>query len=53
MLNKNGKNSSSAFYYLHIEPGNCFVGGGVYNPQPEELKKSEKKLTFFTKTGMN
>lgn len=39
VLNKNGKNSSSAFYYVHIEPNNCFVGGGVYNPLSTELKK--------------
>ena len=36
VLNKNGKNSPSAFYYLHIEPDNCFVGGGVYNPQLDQ-----------------
>ena len=47
VINKNGKNSSSAFYFLHIEPGNCFVGGGVYNPQPEELKKIRKEINFF------
>ena len=47
VLNKNGKNSSSAFYYLHIEPGNCFVGGGVYNPQPIELKKIRTEINFF------
>ena len=47
VLNKNGKNSSSAFYYLHIEPENCFVGGGVYNPQPEELKKIRKEINYF------
>ena len=44
VLNKNGKNSPSAFYYLHIEPGNCFAGGGVYNPQPEKLKKIRKEI---------
>ena len=46
VLNKNGKNSSSAFYYLHIEPDNCFVGGGVYNPQPEELKKIRQEIDY-------
>ena len=44
VLNKNGKNSPSAFYYLHIEPDNCFVGGGVYNPQPEQLKKIRQEI---------
>lgn len=44
ILNQKGKNSSSAFYYVHIEPNNCFVGGGVYNPQPNELKKIRNKI---------
>lgn len=47
VINKNGKNSSSAFYFLHIEPGNCFIGGGVYNPQPAALKKIRKEINFF------
>jgi len=46
VLNKNGKNSSSAFYYLHIEPDNCFVGAGVYNPQPEQLKKIRQEIDY-------
>lgn len=44
VLNQNGKNSSSAFYYVHIEPNNCFVGGGVYNPQSSELKKIRSEI---------
>ena len=47
VLNKKGKNSACAFYYLHIEPGDCFVGGGVYNPQPAELKKIRNEINFF------
>jgi len=46
VLNKNGKNSASAFYYLHIEPDNCFVGGGVYNPQPDQLKKIRQEIDY-------
>ena len=46
VLNKKGKNSPSAFYYLHIEPDNCFVGGGVYNPQPEQLKKIRQEIDY-------
>jgi len=46
VLNKNGKNSPSAFYFLHIEPANCFVGGGVYNPQPEQLKKIRQEIDY-------
>jgi uncharacterized protein (TIGR02453 family) len=44
VLNQNGKNSPSAFYYVHIEPNNCFVGGGVYNPQSSELKKIRSEI---------
>ena len=44
VLNQNGKNSPSAFYYVHIEPNNCFVGGGVYNPQGTELKKIRREI---------
>ena len=25
--------------YLHIEPGNCFVGGGLYMPSSEQIRK--------------
>ena len=25
-------------YYFHIEPGNCFLGGGFWAPSPEDLK---------------
>ena len=25
-------------YYLHIEPGNTFVAGGFWNPEPSDLK---------------
>lgn len=33
-----GKNSLGAGYYIHIEPGASFVGGGSYCPQPDALK---------------
>lgn len=26
-------------YYVHIEPGNCFVGCGFFAPNPEDLKR--------------
>lgn len=33
-----GKKSIMAGYYFHLEPDNCFVGGGCYMPQSEQLK---------------
>ena len=35
---KGGRKSTSAGYYLHIEPGNSFVGGGSYCPPADALK---------------
>lgn len=35
---KGGRKSTSAGYYLHIEPGGSFVGGGSYCPPPDALK---------------
>ncbi|HAQ19192.1 MAG TPA: TIGR02453 family protein [Prolixibacteraceae bacterium] len=35
---KGGRKSTSAGYYIHIEPGSSFVGGGSYCPPAEALK---------------
>ena len=35
-----------AGYYLHIEPGQSFVGGGIYMPTPEELKKVRQEIDY-------
>lgn len=34
-----GKSAGKAGYYVHIEPDNCFIGGGIYMPQPQDLLK--------------
>lgn len=33
-----GRKSINAGYYIHIEPGGSFVGGGSYCPPPDALK---------------
>lgn len=45
-LNKGGKSSNTAGYYLHIEPGNCFFGAGNYMPQPDELAKIRQEIDY-------
>ncbi len=35
---KGGRKSEFAGYYIHIESGASFAGGGIYCPQPEVLK---------------
>jgi uncharacterized protein (TIGR02453 family) len=34
-------------YYIHYEPGNCFVAGGVWCPETNELNKIRKEIEFF------
>ena len=34
-----GRWEESAGYYVHIEPGNVYVGGGVYAPNAQQIKK--------------
>ena len=33
-----GRNAGFAGYYIHIEPGNSFLAGGIYMPPPDRLK---------------
>ena len=42
-----GKKSLNAGYYLHIQPGNeSFVGGGLYMPPGEQLKKIRQESDY-------
>ena len=35
---RGGKNSELAGYYIHFEPGNCMVAGGVWCPSKDNLE---------------
>ncbi len=35
---KSGRKSMNPGYYFHIEPGGCFIGGGIYMPPAEPLR---------------
>lgn len=37
-ISKGGRKSVGAGYYVHIEPGGSFFGGGVYQPEADALK---------------
>jgi uncharacterized protein (TIGR02453 family) len=43
--NKFRKNSPG--YYVHFEKGNSFIAGGVWCPEPDELKRIRKEIAFF------
>jgi uncharacterized protein (TIGR02453 family) len=35
---KGGRKSINAGYYIHVEPGSCFLSGGIYMPSAPVLK---------------
>ncbi len=47
-ISKGGKKSINAGYYIHFEPDNSFIGGGIYKPEPKILKAI--RTTIFENT---
>jgi uncharacterized protein (TIGR02453 family) len=45
-INKGGKKSMLAGYYFHLEPGQCFAGGGIWMPMPDDLKKVRQEVDY-------
>jgi len=45
-INCGGKKSVFAGYYFHFEPGQCFVGGGLWMPMPPELNKVRQEIDY-------
>lgn len=46
-ISKGGRKSQYPGYYFHIEPGESFVGGGVYMPDAEPLKAIRQYISRF------
>lgn len=45
-INRAGKKSIYAGYYFHMEPGNSFVGGGIWMPMPAETQKIRQEIDY-------
>jgi len=45
-INRGGKKSIYAGYYFHVEPGESFVGGGIWIPMAPELKKVRQEIDY-------
>lgn len=45
-INAQGKKSMTGGYYFHFEPGNSFVGGGMWHPMPEQLNKVRQEIDY-------
>ncbi len=48
-LSRGGKKSPFAGYYIHIEPGKSFVGGGIWMPEPADVKKIRQEIDYCFK----
>ena len=45
-INRGGKKSLFGGYYFHCEPGQSFVGGGLWMPMPPELSKVRQEIDY-------
>jgi len=43
---RGGKKSGFAGYYLHIQPGECFLSGGIYMPPAEHLQAIRQEIYY-------
>ena len=45
-MDKGGKKSGLAGYYFHLQPGESFVGGGIWMPEAASLKKLRLEIDY-------
>ncbi len=45
-FDKKGKKSPGPGFYLHIEPNNCFLGGGIWMPETQLLKRIRTEIDY-------
>ena len=43
-INRGGRKSPWGGYYLHLEPGGTFAGGGIYMPEPAILEQTRREI---------
>ncbi|MEP7258496.1 MAG: DUF2461 domain-containing protein [Flavitalea sp.] len=45
-LSRGGKKSGFAGYYFHLQPGASFIGGGLWSPEPADVKKIRQEIDY-------
>lgn len=45
-ISEGGRHSENPSYYLHVQPGENFIGGGIYMPGGELLKKIRQEVDY-------
>ena len=46
VFSKGGKKHMGAGYYVHIEPRKNFIGGGIWQPEGDMLKKIRQEIDY-------
>jgi uncharacterized protein (TIGR02453 family) len=49
-INKHGKKSGNAGYYMHLDPSGSFLAGGIYMPEPDKLKLLRNEIFYNYET---
>lgn len=50
VLTRNGTKKDSSGAYIHIKPGHCFVGAGIWMTEPPVLNALRRKILAFPET---
>lgn len=45
-ISRQGRHGMCSGYYIHLQPGECLCGAGVYGLEPEKLKKVRDGIYF-------
>jgi len=45
-MTRGGRKSHFATYYVHVEPGNSFAGGGIWHPEATALKAMRNEVYY-------
>ncbi|RYF80294.1 MAG: DUF2461 domain-containing protein [Chitinophagaceae bacterium] len=45
-MKRSGRKSPFAGYYFHLEPGNSFIGGGMWQPEAPALKAMRQEIDY-------
>lgn len=45
-ISRGGRKSSGPGYYIHIQPGESMLAGGVYMPEPDKLKRIRQEIYY-------
>ncbi len=48
-ISPGGKKSGIPGYYVHVKPGECFVGGGMYKPDGKQIAAVRQEIDYNTK----